>query len=96
MRVGKMAIVFRRAQRSQTRLPLPCHQRFGWRFLSTTQPTKARLLKSSRQGLAEIGAVDGKNVAIEYRWARDEYDRLRALATELVQRRGRSTCSARV
>jgi hypothetical protein len=50
----------------------------------------------SRQGPTEIGAVDGKNVAIEYRWAGDEYDRLRALATELVQRRGRSTCSARV
>jgi len=47
----------------------------------------------SRQGPTEIGAVDGKNVAIEYRWAGDEYDRLRALATELVQRRGRSTCS---
>ena len=40
-----------------------------------------------RQGLQENGFVEGRNVAIEYRWAEDHYDRLPALAAELVQRR---------
>jgi putative tryptophan/tyrosine transport system substrate-binding protein len=40
-----------------------------------------------RQGLGEAGYVEGRNVSIEHRWANDHYDRLPALATELVQRR---------
>ncbi len=39
-----------------------------------------------RQGLSEAGLVDGQNFRIEYRWADSHYDRLRALATELVHR----------
>src|SRR6185295_10586627 len=40
-----------------------------------------------RRGLAEAGFVEGRDVAIEFRWAQEQYDRLPMLAAELVQRR---------
>jgi putative tryptophan/tyrosine transport system substrate-binding protein len=39
-----------------------------------------------RRGLNEVGYIEGQNLAIEYRWAEEYYDRLPALAAELVQR----------
>ena len=46
----------------------------------------ARLIASFRQGLEEVGFVEGRNVHIEYRWAENQYDRLPLLAADLVRR----------
>jgi putative ABC transport system substrate-binding protein len=57
-------------------------------FLNSLSPNNlAQLtLENFLQGLQEAGFVDGKNVTIEYRWAEGHYDRLPALAADLVHR----------
>ena len=56
-------------------------------FLSARSPDEsAHLVEAFRRGLAETGAVEGRNVVVEYRWALGEYDRLPVLAAELVRR----------
>src|SRR5215468_11168067 len=47
----------------------------------------APMLTALRQGLKDTGYVEGRNVAIDYRWAEGHYDRLPALATDLVRRK---------
>jgi putative ABC transport system substrate-binding protein len=56
-------------------------------FLNPTSPDGMReRLGGFRQGLKETGYVEGENVAIEYRWAENQFDRLPALAADLVRR----------
>src|SRR5262249_41446318 len=57
-------------------------------FLDPRSPdAMADRLRGFRQGLKDTGYIEGENVAVEYRWAENEMDRLPALATELVHRR---------
>ena len=56
----------------------------GW-LESGSRQTIADYLAAFRQGLAEADYVEGRNVAIEYRWADGQYDRLSALAAELAR-----------
>jgi len=64
----------------QTKLPV-----IG--FLGLASPASfAAAVAAFHQGLREAGYVEGENVAVEYRWAEDHYDRLPALAADLVAR----------
>jgi putative ABC transport system substrate-binding protein len=69
------------AQQTTTRI-------IGW--LSVRAPdtkTETNILAAFREGLAQTGYVEGKNLAIEYRFGEGHYDQLPALAADLVQRR---------
>ena len=57
-------------------------------FLNSASPGPfAILLSAFHEGLKDGGYVEGKNVTVEYRWADGQYDRLPALAADLVRRR---------
>jgi putative tryptophan/tyrosine transport system substrate-binding protein len=69
------------ARAQQSAMPV-----IGW-LGSTTEQGFADRVGIFRASLKDAGFVEGKNVAIEYRWADDHYDRLPALAADLVRER---------
>jgi ABC-type uncharacterized transport system substrate-binding protein len=57
-------------------------------FMSGRSPEDSKhLVAAFRQGLSEAGFVEGQNIVIEYRWGLGQYDRMPALAADLVERR---------
>ena len=80
--VGGAAVTWPLAARAQQ----PAMPMIG--FISNTSPEpNADFLRAFRQGLKDTGYVEGENVAIEYRWAENQLDRLATLAADLVRRR---------
>src|SRR5262245_60605111 len=66
-------------------------QQRAWRVVGFLNGISAgerpHLVESFRRGLSEAGYVAGQNVAVEYRYAENQPDRLRALAADLIARR---------
>jgi putative ABC transport system substrate-binding protein len=58
----------------------------GYLYSGSLEPS-ASVVAAFRKGLSETSYVEGRNVAIEYRWGHNEFDRLPELAVDLVVRR---------
>jgi len=79
--VGRVVVMWPCAARAQPYAPAVIG------FLTSRAPgADAHLLAAFREGLQTMGYDEGRNVAIEYRFAENQYDRLPALAAELVRR----------
>jgi putative ABC transport system substrate-binding protein len=75
------SLLWPRAARSQQAIPV-----IGY-FNSGILDTQADNLAAFRKGLNDAGFSEGKNVAIEFHWAENQFDRLPAMASEVIARR---------
>jgi putative ABC transport system substrate-binding protein len=77
---GTVAVWPLAARAQQPAMPV-----IGYLHSASPEPYSA-MIAAFRHGLAEAGYVDGQNVTIDYRWAEGQFDRLPALAAELMAR----------
>jgi putative ABC transport system substrate-binding protein len=70
------------AARAQQQAAVPV---IGYLSTGSPQSDAVTFLPAFRKGLGEIGYVEGRNVAIEYRWGEFQYERLPSMAADLVQ-----------
>jgi putative ABC transport system substrate-binding protein len=79
--LGGAAAAWPLAARAQQTIPL-----VGFVWTGDTSSAPMPYVTAFRQGLKEVGFVEGENVTVEYRWPGSQYDRLPALIAELLQR----------